>query len=66
MDERPKCDVCGKPATNAARDVYQRDSWGGYLEFTPDDHVKFGCDEHKTTSNQIDVSTILTPPQPWR
>lgn len=66
MNDRPVCDVCGKPATNAACDVYRRDRWDGYVENTPAEHVRHGCDDHPTESHAIDVSTVLVPPRnPW-
>ena len=52
-NELPKCDVCGKPATNAARDVYRTpDIVTGYYHQWPSKAVRYGCDEHECSPTE--------------
>jgi hypothetical protein len=47
------CNVCGKPATNAARDVMRHEVPSEmYVQFSPVGGVKYGCDEHPATSEE--------------
>jgi len=47
------CDVCGNPASTAARDSILVPTQGPYEEWRPSTVVKFGCAEHPAQSVEI-------------
>jgi len=59
--ECPKCDVCGEPATNSARDIKQVPitAQSLYIEFKPSGPVKYGCDEHPAKSCLVNYDPFL-------
>lgn len=57
----PKCDVCGKPATSLARDVYQTEPDEGFETFRPGP-MKAGCAEHPAESLEYDRNGELVGP----
>lgn len=54
QEEQPRvCDVCGKPATNSARDVLEKPDYStGTMTYQPIGGPKYGCDEHPATSER--------------
>lgn len=51
------CDVCGKPATNWARDTIRHEPPGAtYVTHSPVDYVKRGCDDHPVESEVVGVT----------
>lgn len=58
MDDTPKCDTCGKPATNFAQDYYVQDQ-GISIISEPVQQVKCGCDRHPAKSLRIDIGMSL-------
>lgn len=52
-----KCDVCGQPATSAARDVIQLAVKPGDTAYyyRADSQLKLGCDQHPAESTTIEL-----------
>jgi hypothetical protein len=47
------CDTCGKPATQAARDITGAPNYDeGVMEYRPHGFVKRGCEEHPVQSEE--------------
>ena len=44
------CEVCGAPATNAVRDMYEADTLDGWKHCHPKGPPHFFCDEHERDS----------------
>lgn len=60
MTPSPICEVCGKPATNWAQDVYVRERFDrDWIERSPSGIIHAGCDQHPAKSREIDISTPL-------
>lgn len=53
------CDVCGKPATHYAQDIYQWDDGSGWLMRRPYNppRIHAGCDEHRVESKLSEIHT---------
>lgn len=55
----PTCDVCGKPATNAAVDVLRHEAPGHqWVQRSPAGLPKYGCDEHPVQSEELGVTEL--------
>jgi hypothetical protein len=51
----PVCDVCGKSATQAARDLVRYpDETGTWWQYAPVGRVKYGCDAHPVCSIELE------------
>lgn len=58
--DQPVCDICGKPATSAARDVAVDSSGPSiFTKMRPAGTVKHGCDEHPATSDMIEIGSPM-------
>ena len=55
--KRPVCDVCGKPATNAAQDIKEILTKDGTKRMEPlsPPNIKYGCDFHPAESEVFTV-----------
>lgn len=52
--ETPRCQVCGEPATSAARDVLRHEDYReAYVSFSPVGATKYGCDKHPGDSEEF-------------
>jgi hypothetical protein len=53
--DRPKCDTCGKPATNGAQNIIEVFSDQPFRKFRTLGKIKFGCDDHRVGSHTFHV-----------
>lgn len=57
-----KCDTCGKPATNMARDIHASNNPTSTVNsYEPSDTIKLGCSEHLVKSHTVIGTSPLQP-----